>query len=1248
MRRILLILLIITTVVSSSDARRRRRNPRPPISPKNILFIGFQSQKENHTEKIRKINKLFIEEVQKIMGKEVNIHDLSVPYLFSKEQDLMNLAKSHSSRWILSGKVSFYRRGDFRISVVLNDAARRSERKTLRISGTFSTLRKEVKRTGPMLDIIADANGYFFKKKNKLPSPKNSYRTLALLGFDRLRDVPASMDRITGELTKTALGQNRIKIIPGAALRPCRFPGVSLRDRKRLRRISSLSGARWILSGLISRSETGRSFNASLMLFDGRKGRHVQYLKVTGRNKREMLLQVRRALPSIYITISASKNFFLHNKSDFLYAADFSYFGHSAMSSQYNVPYAVHYNGKKLFVSCFDRITIMSPAGKPLKIIGSRGAGEGQYQYPAGIDTDNKGNLYILDSLGKKIITFSPEGKFIREFFFNARAVRDFTVTDSGNVLIPDYSDSRLLVFDSKGSSLPDQTWAAGSIQGMVRIPGAGGLLVARDGLYYIIILDSRGGKRKTKPLAISQSQLILNSGVMDAQGRFYSRDISKSLIIGTDKKGNLAWVKKEIRGVKRKFFNMPYDMSIDRAGNRLFLVDMQNKRVISFLRHRLPGAKKNARGYFNRSRQLREPLKQVYLNMALHTDSGFIPARMARARYYAKSGHHDRAIYEYRKALTFKPRSKRAKKGIHESQYARKISEARYFTTLFNRAIKTGPESARPYYAMAVKAFETALVLRKKDEGIKKEFAALKKSFAGSDTTSTGRPAVVNTIVLNDVFSALYKYYAENSIGTVSVKNTTGSVIERIHASVQIRGYMDYPTETRHRRNIAPGDSVSLKVFAVFNNNILSISEDTPISVRIVVHYTVGGVKKTLTNSKSLTIFNRNAMTWDRTEKLAAFITPRASAVKVTARSIAQKFRNSRLTFINQQLQTAMQLFAALGTYGMTYVQDPKTPFKTYSSVKNKIDFIQYPGETLRYRTGDCDDLTVLMAALLENLGIDTALVTVPGHIFLIFNTGVAASDSASVSLKKERLVIRGGTIWIPIETTLLGSSFIKAWAKGADEYRRFSATGELKVHETLRAWKTFSPATLHDTAWEPRLPGLDMINRIYNRDINTLIETELKARLTHLRREHKNDPSNPKILNSIGVTLARFEKYERAHIYFKKALVLHPGYVAAHNNSGNIYLLQGNKKAALKAFRKAKKINPRNARIHMNIALIFMHLNKPEKVLPAYNEAVRLDASLKTKYSWLIKSNDTGGIRSDKSGRRSNPLWIGEEVKD
>jgi transglutaminase-like putative cysteine protease len=35
-------------------------------------------------------------------------------------------------------------------------------------------------------------------------------------------------------------------------------------------------------------------------------------------------------------------------------------------------------------------------------------------------------------------------------------------------------------------------------------------------------------------------------------------------------------------------------------------------------------------------------------------------------------------------------------------------------------------------------------------------------------------------------------------------------------------------------------------------------------------------------------------------------------------------------------------------------------------------------------YRAGDCDDLSILYCSLLEAIGIRTAFVTIPGHIFM------------------------------------------------------------------------------------------------------------------------------------------------------------------------------------------------------------------------------------------------------------------------
>ena len=81
--------------------------------------------------------------------------------------------------------------------------------------------------------------------------------------------------------------------------------------------------------------------------------------------------------------------------------------------------------------------------------------------------------------------------------------------------------------------------------------------------------------------------------------------------------------------------------------------------------------------------------------------------------------------------------------------------------------------------------------------------------------------------------------------------------------------------------------------------------------------------------------------------------------------------------------LQAAV-LFEALKQHGVRYVADPNTPYARVSADASAIDHIQYPGQVLRKKGGDCDDLTVLYCALLESAGIATALVDYPGHIFL------------------------------------------------------------------------------------------------------------------------------------------------------------------------------------------------------------------------------------------------------------------------
>jgi len=56
-----------------------------------------------------------------------------------------------------------------------------------------------------------------------------------------------------------------------------------------------------------------------------------------------------------------------------------------------------------------------------------------------------------------------------------------------------------------------------------------------------------------------------------------------------------------------------------------------------------------------------------------------------------------------------------------------------------------------------------------------------------------------------------------------------------------------------------------------------------------------------------------------------------------------------------------------------------------SYYSDPRKDEFIQTPYETLDIHGGDCEDLTILLMSLLENLGIQTYLVLTPGHVYCL-----------------------------------------------------------------------------------------------------------------------------------------------------------------------------------------------------------------------------------------------------------------------
>ncbi len=72
--------------------------------------------------------------------------------------------------------------------------------------------------------------------------------------------------------------------------------------------------------------------------------------------------------------------------------------------------------------------------------------------------------------------------------------------------------------------------------------------------------------------------------------------------------------------------------------------------------------------------------------------------------------------------------------------------------------------------------------------------------------------------------------------------------------------------------------------------------------------------------------------------------------------------------------------------------------------------DYWQTPYETLRLGTGDCEDMAVLFASICEALGIDTVIVSEPGHV----SAGVLVDAEAG-----DVTVSYGKRTYVAVETT-------------------------------------------------------------------------------------------------------------------------------------------------------------------------------------------------------------------------------------
>jgi len=855
-----------------------------------------------------------------------------------------------------------------------------------------------------------------------------------------------------------------------------------------------------------------------------------------------------------------------------------------------------------------DRLQKFSIEGNLLHVLGKSGSGEGEFRAPAGIAVSSKGNLCVADSGNKRVQIFTAKGVFLGAFGKAGKLTRQFNeitdiaVDNAENIYVVDRGNDRISKYDSTGGFLWE-TGKTGKQNNEFRGPES--IAISADNEVYV--LDAGNARIQ----------------VFDSSGKFLRKFGSEGIDVGQ--------------------FRTPQGLALE-DGLRLYVGDRGNKRVQVFLlKHTPPVPKELAAQAQANEVQLswkagaETYLEQYRIYRAETPTSAFALVGTTTSPFYLDKNLPSNRSFHYRVTAKAREGNESALSGFVSAvtpklipgapKRARSEAQERQITVSWLPNLEPFMNHYRVYRTKQVSSgfelmaktdktvfidtpladetlyyYQVTAVGREGDESSPSEVV-----FASTPKASlTVPPLEIAAIEAGEIFASAYKYYESNPLGKVAIVNNSDAAFQKVKLSFTIKGYMDFPTETEIEE-IGPKQRLELPLKPLFNNKILEVTENTPLQSEVALTVYIAGEPRTVKRSFPLTLYERHAMRWDQKAKLGAFVTHKDPVVADFSRLVVQQYVDAYPN-LPQALVYARGIYDALGVLGLKYIVDPTSPFAEFSESGSAVDYLQYPRDTLARKSGDCDDLSVLFAACMENVGVGAAFIDVPGHVFLMLNTGIAEKDKMTLGFPDELLVVNQGTVWVPVEMTVVGTSFTLAWQKGAEEYRDWSAKNKVDIINVQKSWEVFKPVTL---------PQTDASVKVKREDIDAAYKGELeelaRQRLTNLsagyRETLKRSPNDLGALGQLGILFGENGIYSEALEQFQKMLAIDKANALALNNIGNISLLQGRLDDARQAYEAALKSSPNEPGILVNLARVAQQAGKKDDAKRFFHDAAEID---------------------------------------
>jgi hypothetical protein len=498
--------------------------------------------------------------------------------------------------------------------------------------------------------------------------------------------------------------------------------------------------------------------------------------------------------------------------------------------------------------------------------------------------------------------------------------------------------------------------------------------------------------------------------------------------------------------------------------------------------------------------------------------------------------------------------------------------------------------------------------------------------------------------VTLRPIYPVLRKYYDTAPFGFVEITNTSENAVTDLEVTLSLDKYIDRERTYDEIESLAAGETKRVDLTLLFNSDVLEITQGDRVDATVTVSYTGAGGAAEETATETMIFYDRNAIRWDDTDKVAAFVTERDEEIRSYARRVIAGARDERNDAVDDAFQDAMVLFIAMVESDLMYFHDPASSYANASTNAVTIDYLQFPRQTLTDYGGDCDDLSVCYNALLESVGRRTAFVTVPGHIMPAVALTMTPSEARSAFVDATDLIFTEDTVWVPVEITYLEGSFYEAWQEGAQKYRQYSSSGQAAIHPTANAWAVYeSVASVVDDDIEQ--PDRSAIASEFASSVQSFVTTQIASRELELLADLEDEPENARLLNRLGVLYARYGLWEKAETQFEAALAAERG-IPALLNLGHISFLDSEYRDAVDYYEDALDIQSDHAGALLAAARANFEMENMGDVRDYYEKLRTASPRLAADYSYLDlnSSNETARAQAAEE-MKSRVIWEEDE---